>query len=84
MMWGFNDGVCQNYGRLGCDAVYSGKRVEGFRRKVHLCTERAGSCSLRNVGTIYQTTRRHIPNYRNVNAVKCCCYYSFSRWQITQ
>lgn len=36
MRWGFNDGVCQNYGRLECDAVHSGKRVEEFQRILHL------------------------------------------------
>ena len=38
MRWGFNEGVCQNYGRLGCDAVYSGKRVEEFRRNFPMTT----------------------------------------------
>jgi len=36
MRWGFNDGVYQNYGFLGYDAVYSGIRVEEFRRNFHL------------------------------------------------
>jgi hypothetical protein len=68
MRWGFSDSVCQNYGRLGYDAVHSGKRVEEFRRSVHLCTEYAGNSHFRNVGTIYQTIWRHIPNYRNFSS----------------
>jgi hypothetical protein len=84
MRWGFGDGVCQNCGPLGSDAVYSGKRVEEFRRNSYLNTEYAGSISLRIAGKIYKTTRHHIPDYRSFSAVKycwCCC--SFSHLQIT-
>lgn len=84
MRWGSNDGVCRNYAVSDVTPYILVKVLRNFeKKKLPSRTEYAGNSSLRVVGTIYQTTRRHIPNYRNFNTVKCFCYSSFSRWQIT-
>jgi hypothetical protein len=60
-VWGSHHGAYQDYGLLGCDAVYFGIWVLIFR--VDDCAADLSKTSV----PIYQTIRRHAPEYRNLD-----------------